>query len=63
MWTVPRDDFEARRERLAQHQAKHDNNGEQARDRPEPKGGRSSPSLAARFEKPHRRAIPRLSVV
>ena len=42
--------------RLAQHQAKHEKSREHAHQRPKPEGCRPSPSLPARFEKPHREA-------
>ena len=48
---------------LAKHQAEHKKHGEHTRQRPEPEGRRPSPSLAARFEKPHGRAIPRFEEI
>ncbi len=48
---------------LAKHQAEHKKNREHARRRPEPEGRRPTPSLAARFEKPHGRAIPRFQEI
>ena len=60
---VPGPSGDFARSALAQHQARHKKNCEHDHQRPEPERCGPSPSLAAWFEKPHRVAIPRSSIV